>query len=225
MKFQEALPIVGAVFIGVSMLGIMLPPGSGFTRGPQRMTSELEIRQLASSLIAYAEDHSDKFPPSISSLSDESFEHYDFGNNLYARGDHIRAFTPSDVASSPLITEVFSHHSYIVTKDRRHLLVFEQSGLWDDHTVAYLDLDITGKWGQTMAGGLEGMKITRVTEQQFAQYISKLARPTPTSSPADELVTAAESADSQKVKILLDHGVSINNEDQKGWTALTAAAQ
>lgn len=225
MKCQNALCIAGAVVLAVLMFGIVLPSGSGFTRTPQRMTSESKMRQLASSLIAYAKDHSDEFPTSIFSLSDESFEQYGFDYNLYAGGDHIRSFTPADVASSPLIREVFSHHSYIVTKDRRHLLVFERPGLWDDHTEAYLDLDISGKWTQTLADGFEGMKATRVTEQQFARYISKLAGSTQTPLPADELVTAAKSGDSQKVKVLLDQGISVNNEDQNGWTALTAAAQ
>ena len=228
MKYQKTLAIAGAVFLGLLMLGTLLPrttPGGGFTLDPQRWTSEFEIRQLASSLIAYAEDHCDQFPVSIADLSDESFEQYYFGNNPYAKGNHVQLFTPSDVASTPLVTEIFAHHSYIVTKDHHHLLVYERPGLWDDHTVAFFDLDITCKWGTSLASGIDGMKITRVTEQQFAQDVSKLAGPTQPPSPTDELVTAAESNDSQKVKTLLDQGVSVNNEDQKGWTALTAAAQ
>jgi len=225
MKFKKVLPIAGAVFLGILMLGIVLPSGNGFTRTAQRMTSESKMRQLASCLIAYAEDHSDEFPTSISSLSDESFEQYGFDNNLFAGGDHVRSFAPADVATSPLIREVFSHHTYLVTKDRRHLLVFERPGLWDDHTEAYLDLDITGKWAQTLTDGLEEMKATRVTEQQFAQYISKLAGSTQTPLPVDDLVTAAENGDHRKVEALLSHGVSANNLDQNGWAALTAAAQ
>jgi len=225
MKYQKTLAIAGAVFLGLLMLGALIPPRSGFAQRAQQMTSEMEIRQLASSLIAYAEDHCDKFPVSMADLSDKSFEQYYFGNNTYARGNHVRLFTPSDVAATPLVTEIFAHHAYIATKDRYHLLVYERPGLWDDHTVAYLDVDITGKWPMSLASGIDGMKITRVTEQQFAQYISTLAGPTQTPSPVDELVSAAEGGDSQKVKVLLDQGVSVNGEDQKGWTALTTATQ
>lgn len=226
MKWQKTLWIAGGVCLGVLLLSAALfPAGSHFGRGAQRGNSELRMKAFASSLIAYAKDHSDEFPTSISSLSEETFEQYGFDYNLYAGGDHVRSFAPSDVDSSPLIREVFSHHAYLITKDRRHLLVFERPGLWDDHTQAYLDLDITGKWTQPLENGLEQIEAVRITEDQFAEYVSKLGRVTQTPSSVDDLVSAAENGDSQKVEALLGSGVSVNDKDQKGWTALTIAAQ
>ncbi|MBI5252607.1 MAG: ankyrin repeat domain-containing protein, partial [Desulfomonile tiedjei] len=150
-------------------------------------------------LIFYAENHCDVFPPSMDDLSKDFFDQCGYESEKY------------------------SHHSFLATKDRCHLIVFEQPGLWKDHTVAYLDLDTRGKWKLINSNPFSALKIHRTTEQQFREYISKLT--TPTLLPEDRLVAAAESGDSQKVKAILGEVVSIDSEDQRGWTALTIAAQ
>src|SRR5579862_764051 len=113
MKYRKALYIAGGILLGVLLFGGLLMPGNGFGPAAQRMTSELDLKCLASSLIAYAQDHCENFPASFGELSGESFDQYGFEENLYARGDHIRLFTPADLDSSPLVREVFSHYSYI----------------------------------------------------------------------------------------------------------------
>jgi ankyrin repeat protein len=225
MKYLKATCVAGAVLIGMILLLPVRNPGSGFTREPQRATSEMEMKSFTSNLIAYAEDHCDELPLSISDLSGESFGKYGLGENLYAKGNHVQSYAPVDFAPSPLIAEVFSHHEYIVTKDRRHLLVFERPGLWDDHTVAYFDLNLTGRWTHPTADGFDEIKFTRVSEQQFAQYIANIAAAAQNPSQADELVMAAENGDSKKVEEMLDHGGAVNDEGIEGWTPLTAAAQ
>lgn len=198
MKYKNALLLLGGVLLGALILGDLVISNTGRTSNPQRR-SEHYLRQLALNLIFYAENHCDIFPPKMDSLSKDFFDQYAYE------------------------TEEFSNLSYLATKDRCHLIVFEQPGLWKDHTVAYLDLDTKGRWRSIQSSPFSILKIHRTTEQQFREYISKLTTPSPL--PEDRLVAAAESGDIQKVKAILDKGVSIDSEDQRGWTALTIAAQ
>jgi ankyrin repeat protein len=202
MNYRKVLWIAGALVLGLLMFDSLLPSGNGLSQSAlRRMRSEIELRQLACILISYAEDHCDNFPPSISTLSNDSLEQYG------------------------LDQEVLSHRSYLATKDRRHLVVFERPGTWDDHAVAYLDLELSGKWTRMVTDGFDGMKINRVTEQHFADYLLGLTTPALNQSPADKLVAAAESGDGQKIRTILGQGVPINEEDQRGWTVLTIAVQ
>jgi ankyrin repeat protein len=213
--------------LGVLVLGVVCP-SSGHRVGlhAQRMMSEDGLKRLAATLIAYTENHGESFPATIGDLSDQFFDENGFGINLYAVGD-VRSFTTSDLKPSSLVTEVFAHHYYLATKDRCHLVVFERPGLWDDHTIAYLDLDLRGRWNWRWDPGsaFDRMKATRVTEERFAEYLSKLGWPVSGQSPADSLVEAAESGDLDKISKLLSEGASIDDQDRRGWTALTIAAQ
>jgi ankyrin repeat protein len=202
MNYRKALWIAGVLVLGVLIVGSLLPPGNGLSPNVLRkMRSENELRQFAFLLISYAEDHCDNFPPSIGSLSDDSIQ------------------------QSGLDPEALSRWSYIATKDRRHLIVFERPDTTKDHTVAYLDLEMSGKWTRMFTDGLNTVKVNHVPEQQFVELVSGLSIPTTNQSPSDKLIAAAESGDSQTIQAILGEGVSIDEEDQRGWTALTVAVQ
>jgi ankyrin repeat protein len=226
MKYRQALYYIGGIlFVGLLLAGFQPAGHHRLGRHGQQWVSERNLDRMASSLMAYAEDHSENFPVSIGGISDQSFEQYGFAYNLYGRGDHIRASIPSDLEPSPVVMEAFGHYSYIATKDRCRLVVFERPGMWDDHTVAYVELDLKGRWKWAPESGLERLKATRVKEQQFADYVAKLELPMTDPSPADRLLAAAESGEIEEVESLLEKGSAIDGQDRRGWTALNIAAQ
>lgn len=137
----------------------------------------------------------------------------------------MQLVSPLDLASSPRLAAAFSQHAYLVTKDRRRLIVYERPGLWDDHTTAYLELNLEGRWHWSPSARFAEGWPKRITDRQFADYISKGVSPTAPMSPADALVAAAESGENGNIRSLLNQDVPIDGQDRRGWTALTIAVQ
>jgi len=143
-----ALYVAGGILLVLFLLGLITitPAGHGSPRTLQHLASMDELRGFGLGLIDYAEDHAESFPSSIADLGDRSFERYGFQGNPFFTGTHVLLFAPTDLDPSPLLVQVFSPYSYIVTRDRCHLIVFEKPGLWDDHELAYIDFNLKGRW-------------------------------------------------------------------------------
>jgi ankyrin repeat protein len=221
-KYRRALFITGGILLGVYLLLGLLNPlgGRRFGTRAQHIRSENQLKRLAMDLMLYAEDHAENFPATFSDLP-----YYHETDSPYAVGDRVRLFVPSNLEPSPILAEVFSHYSYIVTKDRCHLIVFERPSLWEDKLVSYIDLNLEGKWESNLNDSLLQNKVHRVPEQQFAEFISKLGSPVVDNSPAGSLVAAAENGEIETIRSLLSKGVQIDAKDRRGWTALTIATQ
>jgi hypothetical protein len=184
-------------------------------------------------------DHGENFPASLAVLSDEDFERYGFLYRAFARGTHVRPYVPSkNGAPAPrYVTRAFGDYDYVATKDRCWLIVFERPGLWDDQTVAYLAVDLKGRWkwdtGTPIERGLGlwptrvqfSTRPTRVTEAQFADYLAKLDLPADDSAPVDRLVFAVEHGELKEIAALVDQAGSVDALDRRGWSALAMAAQ
>lgn len=206
---------------GGIILVVLLLIGFQPARGPsavlaQRVKREAEMKNLAYMVIVYAKNHAENLPATFDSLSDQRFESSGTDGILCARGDPIYSFAASDVDP-----EVFSRNSYIASKDNSHVLVFERPGLSPDHIVRYIELDLEGKWRCNP----NTIEIKQCTEQQLTGLILKLNSPPANLSPADSLIAAAENGQIDKIGALLGRGVSIDENDRRGWTALNAATE